>query len=252
NADVLTAAGNLLDRNSPARSDIALVVDAPHRPAVLRVREDQTFLRIDGDLSSSETSGFRSSNDAQWLGISFSGPIEDQQAITLDDQKIVNRIDGHLRCGGTNLRIGSGEDSLRGHIAIRHAIKNDYALGTARSCASISTRSDRKENFVVFRIGGHCAESRITHAEDAGLRPLDDANGRFFSIGRSFEREDRLCQRAVDDDFVVNPVIRETMHRSAEQRFLTFERSYRWFVFLRLTGESRNLRMGHSVRDPYL
>src|SRR5207249_423496 len=45
---------------------------------------------------------------------------------------------------------------------------------------------------------------------------------------------------------------RETMHRSAEQRFLTFERSYRWFVFLRLTGESRNLRVGHSVRDPYL
>ena len=104
----------------------------------------------------------------------------------------------------------------------------------------------------MIRIRRHCAESRITHAEDAGLRSLDDANGRFFSIGRSFEREDRLCQRAVDDDFVVNPVIRETMHRSAEQRFLTFERSYRWFVFLRLTGESRNLRMGHSVRHPNL
>ena len=104
----------------------------------------------------------------------------------------------------------------------------------------------------MIRIRCHCAESRIAHTEDAGLRSLDDANGRFFSVGRSFERQDRLCQRAVDDEFVVNTVIRETMHRSAEQRFLTFERSYRWFVFLRLTGESRNLRMGHSVRDPYL
>src|SRR5262249_33092075 len=42
------------------------------------------------------------------------------------------------------------------------------------------------------------------------------------------------------------------VHGPAEQRFLTFDRSYWWFVFLRLTGESRNLRMGHSVRHPYL
>src|SRR5213080_451246 len=43
-------------------------------------------------------------------------------------------------------------------------------------------------------------------------------------------------------------VICKTMHRSADQRLLSLEHSNRRCIFLCQPGESRNLRMSHSVR----
>ena len=81
------------------------------------------------------------------------------------------------------------------------------------------------------------------------MRPLDHPNGRFLSIGPSTEYQDCLRQRTGDDDFIVNRIIRKTMHRPADQCLLTLQRSYRWCIFPRQPGEGRNLRMDHSIRD---
>ena len=249
---ILAAAGDLLDRNSPARGNISIIIDTPNGPAVHRVGQDQSLFGVDGNLPAAESSGLGSSNDSQGFGVALGSAIENQQAIALHHQQVVHGIHGNLRSGVPDLRIGAGKYSFWSDISVPHTIEYQYAFGSARPGASISTGADRKKYLVVRWIGGDSAESGIAHAKDLRFRSLNDANRSFFSVDGSAESQNGLRQRAIHNDFVVDRIVGKTMHGPAEQRFLTLDRSYRRLILLRLPGEGRNLRMGHSVRHPDL
>src|SRR5436309_13760305 len=61
---ILPSAGDLLDRNSPARGNISIIIDTPNGPAVHRVAQEQSLFGVDGDLSAAESASVGSSNDA--------------------------------------------------------------------------------------------------------------------------------------------------------------------------------------------
>src|SRR5207245_9828811 len=82
---ILSSAGDLLDRNSPARGNISIIIDTPNGPAVHRVGQDQSLFGVDGNLSAAESSSLGSSNDSQGFGVALGSAIENQQAIALDD-----------------------------------------------------------------------------------------------------------------------------------------------------------------------
>ncbi len=66
--------------------------------------------------------------------------------------------------------------------------------------------------------------------------------------GPAAESHDALRERCTYNDFIVNRIVGNVMHRPAEPRKLTFKLTSRNCVFPRQPGESRNLRMHHSVR----
>ena len=101
-------------------------------------------------------------------------------------------------------------------------------------------------------IDADSVQSAITGTQYPGMRALNDAKRRFLSICASTENQDCLRERSRHHDFIVNRIVSKTVHRAADQRFLTFERADRWSIFLRQPGESRNLRMNHSVGHEYL
>ena len=249
---VLCSARDLLHRNAPSWSDVSVIINTPDRPTVHGVGQNQSFLGIDSDLAAAESSGFGSSDHAERFCVTLGSAIEDQQAITLDDEQIMDGIDSHLRSRVSNLCIRAGKHSFRCHISIGHAVEYQHALRSAASLASVPSGTNGKEDFVMYGVCGNGAESRVTHAEDPGLRPLDNANRGFFPIDGSAECENRLAERAVHNDFVMDRIVGKTMHRPAKKRFLTFDRSDRRLILIRLPGECRNLRMGHSVRHPDL
>src|SRR2546422_13173 len=84
------------------------------------------------------------------------------------------------------------------------------------------------------------------------MRTLNITNRRFFTIRASAEYENRLSQRTVDDDFIVQRIIVESMHGPADQRLLPDQRSDRRRILLCQPGKGRNLRMGQSVRHEIL
>jgi hypothetical protein len=74
------------------------------------------------------------------------------------------------------------------------------------------TVSERKINLAVNSIDGHLVESRVGIPDDLRSRALNDANGRFFSVGSSAKYQNGLCQWTVHNNFVMNIVIGETVH----------------------------------------
>ena len=100
-------------------------------------------------------------------------------------------------------------------------------------------------DFIVNGIDAHLIEASLT--DDLGPRTLDDAQRRILSLSPALECEDRLGERTAHYKFIVDRIVREIVHRPAEPRFVTFQFPERNRVFLRQPGESRNLRMVHSV-----
>src|SRR5438128_7066317 len=135
---VLSSSSDLLHRNPPAWSNVSVVVDAPDSPTVHGVGQNQSLLGIDRYLTASESASLWSSNDAQRFRVSTGGAIEDQQAITFNDEKIVDGIHGYLRSRRTNLCIGSGENSFWRDVAICIPIEYQHAFRATGSCAPIS------------------------------------------------------------------------------------------------------------------
>ena len=146
-----------------------------------------------------------------------------------------NRIGSHSG-HSTDLRVRTAEHSFRRHVASGGPIKYQNRI-----------RSDGKEDLVIDAIDGNRIERAITGADDLRMRSLNVADGRFFSVRASAKNEDRLSQRTIDDNFVVNRIVVESVHGPADQRLLTDQRSGRRRVLLCQPGKGRNLRMGHSV-----
>src|SRR5580704_17194169 len=84
---------------------------------------------------------------------------------------------------------------------------------------------------------------------ELAVRPLNDSDGAFLSVGRTAIRQDRLSKLLRDSEFVVNRIVDDPMHGPAQQAALAFNPP-KWLCSpFRQPGESRNFRMGHSIRD---
>ena len=74
-------------------------------------------------------------------------------------------------------------------------------------------------------IEGHLVVAVVIRALNQSVWSLNDSKWRFFSIRTAAEEENSLGERAVDDNFVVNRIVRQTVHGPADHCLLTFERS---------------------------
>ena len=115
-------------------------------------------------------------------------------------------------------------------VSVRQAIENKNLV----SFGNIS--------LVIYRI-----HSDAIRLHQLGFWALNHSDGSRFSIRASRESEDGLRELLRDSDFIMDFIVRETVHRPAHERFLAFDLTHRLCVLIRQPGECRNLRMGHSV-----
>src|SRR5205814_9588790 len=86
---------------------------------------------------------------------------------------------------------------------------------------------DGDVNLAMNLVEGHLIVPVVISALDLRTRSLNRADGRLFSIGVSPERQDRLGERTVDADFIVNRVIGQGVHRAAGLGLLALQGPYR-------------------------
>ena len=55
------------------------------------------------------------------------------------------------------------------------------------------------------------------------LRALNDADGRFVTVCAAAERQDRLADVRLHDDFIVDVVVRDCVHRAIQLRVLSLD-----------------------------
>jgi hypothetical protein len=231
----------LLHRNFPARSDVAIVFDAPGANRVgdssIAAGNNQALGCINLEGADATHAALRSADHSFRLDVPVGGAIEDQhRAAAVYGQNVMDRIHGH--CGlAANLRVGPGENPLGRYISIRGSIEYEHLAGV-----------DRDVDFVIRWIYAHLIVAPASCALDLRVGTLNHAKGRFLPVGSAAETQNCLCQRAGDADLVVNRIKTETVHRPADQCLLTFQRSDWWCIFPRQPGEGRNLRMVHSIR----
>src|SRR5262245_4833733 len=80
------------------------------------------------------------------------------------------------------------------------------------------------------------------------VRALNDANRSFLTVGAATEYENRVRERIRHQDLIVDGVVANIVHGSAQQRRLAVNSS-RWDLgSICQPGKCRNLRVGHSVR----
>src|SRR5437867_1158027 len=246
----------LFSRDFEAGRHVPIIVDAPGANSSTGAGADnQALRRIGLDRAEIPHGALGPCNHRFRLRISASGTIENQHLTTgVCEQEIPDRIDSY---GGnsSNLGIGPAENSLGRHVSVcfprkyQNGIRNSPVVA---AWTSLSTCTGGKQDLIIHRIDAHLIVSGVSGTYDFGVWPLDDPNGRFLSVGPSPECQDRLCQSAIDDNFVVNRVISKTMHGPADLCLLACDRSNRRRIVLRQPGEGRNLRMDHSVRYQYL
>jgi hypothetical protein len=141
------------------------------------------------------------------------------------------------------LRVRPAENSLGRDVAVRISIEHQYPIGIG-----IGGNVD----LIIYRIHAHLVICLIRRTLYSRMRSLDDSNGGFFSVRSAAERQDRLCQRTRDADFIMDRIKAKAMHGPADQRLLAFQRPHRSCILSRQPGESRNLRMVHSIRNQNL
>src|SRR5207244_3949417 len=84
------------------------------------------------------------------------------------------------------------------------------------------------------------------------MRSLDDSNRSLLSVRVALERHDGFGERIHYEKFVMDFVVTDVVHCARQVAGLTVNRADGWLRPIRQPGESRDLRMGHSVRNENL
>src|SRR6266849_5221188 len=160
----------LLDRDLPAGSNIAIIVDTPRaNESSLASGDDPAFRRIHLERIDTSHAALRTRDDGLWPCISAGGAIKDQHRIAdIGKQHIADGIHGHS-CLPSDLRIGPAEDTFGRHVSFRRPIEHQYRI-----------RNDCNVDLVVHRIGAHDIVAAIGRTLYSRMRSLNDPNRRFF------------------------------------------------------------------------
>src|SRR5262249_44843760 len=109
------------------RRNVAVIVDTPgaNRFSTAAV-DNHTRLRIDTEIAGTRHLATRPANYSFRGDITTGSAIENQKSvIQIDDQKIMERINGYGRFVTDNLRIGPFENSFWRHVAVRLPVKHE-------------------------------------------------------------------------------------------------------------------------------
>lgn len=234
NNSQLVRSGTQWSWNFPEGSHVVpCIPEAPSVNIVYSGCDDHSVI----DLKLRGSSGRPCTGDqSPRLGIAAGGAIKDHDpAVAGHQQDIVHWIHTY-RGVRTYFRIGPAQNTNGLDVSVRFPRKYQDSMEPAAN-----------ENFVIDRIDGDPVHA-IGRAYDLGARPLDDPKGRFLSTGPATEYKDRLSERTAYNNFIVNRIVGYIVHRPAEPRKLTFQFASGNCILLRQPGESRNLRVHHSVR----
>ena len=118
-------ARNLFHWDFVTRRNVAIVVNAPRANGFPTATVyNHAGRRINSEIARTPHLATRPTNDGFGRGISTGRTIENQKRIIeIDEQKIVERIDGHRGLVTYNLCLGPFENSFGRHVAVRQPVK---------------------------------------------------------------------------------------------------------------------------------
>src|SRR5262249_52045768 len=226
-------AGDLLNRYSPSRGNVAFVIDTPYTDRSAGTTADNPALLVvnmrrapaaEGGVGAGEGGG------GFVFPVGFSKKKKKKTATAAlaaarDHQDIVNAIDANARMAArsaSDLSVWAGENPKWGNVAVRFTGKyEDFISG------------DGDVDLTVNLVEGHLVVAVVVRPLYLRMRSLDDANGCFFTIRCSTKCQNRLGQRAIHDDFIMNGIVGQRVHRPADESLLSFQGPYGQRVLFR-------------------